>query len=155
MNFLIILIAQYLFIFSPIIAGIYFLKQTKSTQKEILIFGLISLPLIYIASIISAHLYYDPRPFVVGHFTPLIPHAPDNGFPSDHVLLLSAIASIISFYGRKIAIILWIITILVAIARVFSGIHHPIDVLGSIMISFLTSYAVYIFLKHAKLRKSI
>lgn len=153
MDFLIILIAKYLFILSPVIAGVYFLKQNKKTQKEILFFGITSLILIYLVSVIAAHLYYDPRPFVIGHFTPLITHAPDNGFPSDHALLLSAIASVLMFYSRKVALALWIITLLVAIARVYAGIHHPIDIIGSIIISLIISLAVYIFIKHASIQK--
>ena len=54
-----------------------------------------------VIALILGHLYYNPRPFVVGNFTPLISHSVDNGFPSDHVLLASAIASILYFFSKK------------------------------------------------------
>src|SRR5919202_4656794 len=41
-------------------------------------------------------LYNDPRPFVVGHFQPLISHPADNGFPSDHALLAAALVAVVA-----------------------------------------------------------
>ncbi len=87
-------------------------------------------------------LYYDPRPFVVGHFTPLIPHVPDNGFPSDHALLISAIAMIGMVWNRKLGSALWVLAVLVAAARVYVGVHHTIDVAGSCIISITAISAV-------------
>ncbi len=106
-------------------------------------FALVAALLTYAIGIIGNHIYFDPRPFVVGHFTPLIPHAPDNGFPSDHALLVSAIASIGMFWNRRLGVVLWILAIIIAIARVWVGVHHPIDVLGSMVISLVTVSAVY------------
>ncbi len=138
--------AKYLFILSFIVAGIYFLLQPRSIQKRIVIFSTISLVLIYLFATTAGHLYNNPRPFVVDNFTPLIPHAPDNGFPSDHVLLVSAIAAVFTYFGtRRIIISLWVIVALVAIGRVFVGVHHPIDVIASILISLLATYLTHIF----------
>ena len=117
-----------------------------------IVFALVAALLTYAIGIIGNHVYFDPRPFVVGHFIPLIPHAPDNGFPSDHVLLVSAIASIGMFWNRRLGVVLWILAIIVAIARVWVGVHHPIDVLGSITISLLTVSAVYVGWKRGVFR---
>ena len=140
--------AKYLFVLSLVIAGVYFLRQPWSMKKKMAIFGVVSLLLIYGVALTAGHLYYNPRPFVVGHFAPLIPYAADNGFPSDHVLLVSAIAAIVYFFNRRIGIVLWIITILVAISRVYVGVHHPIDVIASMLISLVSTSVVYIISKH-------
>ena len=147
--------AKYLFIFSFLIAGIYFLKQSWPIKKKIIILGIISIVLIYSTALVAGHLYNDPRPFVVDHFTPLIPHAPDNGFPSDHVLMVSAIAAIILFFSRRIGVILWLITILVALSRVYVGVHHLVDVIGSMLISLVVTSIVYIILKNVSSFKKI
>jgi undecaprenyl-diphosphatase len=134
MNNLIIFSAQYLYIFEIVIAIIYFLLQNRSKQKSIIALSVVFLPLAYITAQVIAAFYFDPRPFVVGHFTPLILHAPDNGFPSDHMLLTGAIASILFVYNKRVGFFAWVIAIAVGISRVYAGIHHLTDILGSAVI---------------------
>lgn len=146
-DYIFILIAKYLFVLAGIIALIWFWKIPREQKKEVVIFGIIALPAIYIISKIGARLYFDPRPFVVGHFTPLISHAPDNGFPSDHVLLTSAIASIIFPFSKRVSAYIWVIVVLVGISRVYIGIHHFADVAGSFVIATAVGFLVYKILK--------
>ncbi len=149
MDLFFILSAKYLFVLPILILGIFFLLQPRSAQKNILIFALPSLALTYLISLLAGHLYYDPRPFVVGNFTPLLPHAPDNGFPSDHALLVSAVTMIGIYVNRKLGVLLWVLAVIVAAARVYVGLHHPIDVLGSMAISVLATTSVYLLLTYA------
>ena len=135
--------AKYLYLLALVVALVWFLRLPKEKKKEALLFGVIALPAVYVAAKIASWLYVDPRPFVVGHFTPLVPHAPDNGFPSDHTLLVSAIAAIIFPFDRKTSVLVWIIAVLVGISRVYVGIHHPIDVVGSIVIAIAASAIAY------------
>ena len=69
-----------------IIAGVFIVRQPRHQQRFALLIGAISFPLTYGVLKAIGHFYYDPRPFIVGHFAPLIPHDADNGFPSDHPL---------------------------------------------------------------------
>ena len=100
-----------------------------------MIFAVLLLPLSYIAAKIISHFYFDPRPFVVGNFTPLIPHAADNGFPSDHTLLGAAIAFAIFRFNKKLGLLLLFFAILVGFSRVLAGVHHASDIAGSIVIA--------------------
>src|SRR6266849_5327177 len=95
LNTLSIIGANYLFIAIAGMAFVYFLKQPRGEQKRLVLFAALTLPLAYAVSKIGALFYYDPRPFVAGHYVPLIPHEPDNGFPSDHVLLCASIAAVV------------------------------------------------------------
>ncbi len=99
---------------------------------------------------LANHLYFDPRPFVALHFTPLVPHAPDNGFPSDHTLLVSAVAMIGTLWNRRLGMALWILAILVAIGRVYVGLHHVLDVIASMVFAVIATLAWYVTLKYAK-----
>ena len=153
-NLLFIFGAKYLFIFSILISGIYFLKQSWPLKKKIAIFGITSIVLMYSTALVVGHIYNNPRPFVVEHFIPLIPHTPDNGFPSDHVLLVSAIAAIILFFSRRIGALLWLITILVAISRVYVGVHHSVDVIASMIIALVVSYIVSVIVRKLDLNKN-
>ena len=91
---------------------------------------------------VVAHFWYDTRPFVADNLTPLIPHAPDNGFPSDHMLLGAAIASVVLAYNRTWGIVLWILALLVGLSRVAAGVHHLADIAGSIAIAVCVVAAV-------------
>jgi len=143
--------AKYLYLAVIIAAFIWFLNQSQSRQKEALIIFCICLPLIFIAAQVAGRIYYNPQPFVQGNFTPLIPHKPDNGFPSHHVLLVSAISAIIFIFSKRLGLILWALALLVGISRVYAGVHHVIDITASMLISAILVILVYFF--YAKLRK--
>jgi undecaprenyl-diphosphatase len=150
MNRLFIFGAEYLYIIAVAIAFVYFLKQTRVRQKQIVILTVISLPLAYLVAKIIGLFYYDPRPFVAEHFKPLIPHTPDNGFPSDHSLLVSSIATLIYFFSKRTGVLLWILALMVGFSRIFVGVHHVIDIFGSIIISFVVVGLVcWVFLRRA------
>lgn len=80
---------------------------------------------------VGSHVYNDPRPFAVDHVKPLISHARDNGFPSDHALLAAAIVAAVFFLSPLWSVLFLVLAILVDWARVGAGIHHVADVLGS------------------------
>jgi membrane-associated phospholipid phosphatase len=81
---------------------------------------------------IGGAIYHDPRPFAVEHFHPLIAHAADNGFPSDHALLAAFLVACVILVRSWLAVpLVTMLGMLVDWARVGAGIHHPIDVIGS------------------------
>ena len=55
------------------------------------------------------------------HFEPLIPHEPDNGFPSDHTLLGGAIASLLLPFEKRLSAGAWILTVVFGLCRVYAG----------------------------------
>ena len=135
MNEIIILCAKYLLIVSFILAVICWYQQKGSSRKDFLILAITSGVLAIVLSRLAGHIIYDTRPFVVGHFTPLIPHASDNGFPSDHTLLTSWLAFSVLMYSKRLGGLLLLIALIVGSARVAAGVHHPLDILGSFVIS--------------------
>src|SRR5712692_2571521 len=145
------LAANYLWYMIIGIAVVYFLTQSRPEQKRMLIFAALVLPLVYIVSLLGGALCDDPRPFVVGHFVPLIPHKANNGFPSDHVLWSASTAAIIFLSNKYLSLILWLLTILVGAARVYVGVHHPIDIVGSIAMAILVASIVYLIIRRMKL----
>ncbi|MDB5259473.1 MAG: phosphatase family protein, partial [Candidatus Taylorbacteria bacterium] len=147
MNTLIIIAAKYLFVVPILIAGIYFLKEKSYRNKKTIMFVAISLVATFAVGILANHLFDNPRPFVVGNFTPLIPHAADNGFPSDHTLLLAAISSILYPFSRKLGFISWALTLIVGFARIAAGVHHGVDIAGSIIIAIAVTAIVYMVLR--------
>ena len=146
--------AKYLYLVSIIIFFIWLLAQPRPRQGEILIVITICLPLIFIVSGIASRLYYNPRPFVLGHFQPLIPHKANNGFPSHHALLVSAIAAITFIFSRRTGFVLWVLALFVGFSRVYAGVHHTIDIAASILITIVSVGLTSFFLKYLKSRKA-
>ena len=148
-NLIFVFGAKYLYLLVIVIAFAWFLLQPKPRKKEVLIIAGICLPLIFVIFKIAGYLYYNPRPFVLGYFKPLIYHNPDNGFPSHHELLVSAIAAVVFIFSRRTGLVLWILALLVGFSRVYVGVHHMIDIAGSILISI---GSVTLVLKKGKLK---
>jgi len=112
-------------------------------MRELFALLVIALPAAYVVAKLAGLLFYNTRPFVVSNFAPLIFHLPDNGFPSDHTLLVGAVSTIIFFYNKKLGIILWAISILVGISRVLAGVHHTVDIIGSVVIAVVVGIVIY------------
>jgi undecaprenyl-diphosphatase len=133
----IIFVAKYFIFLSIFVVAVFWLRASIKTKTalgwRVLIGGIIALALAQIGS----HLYYDTRPFVNEHIVPLIAHAPDNGFPSDHVLLASFLGFVVLRYSRVTGLFLLLIAVLIGWARVEAHIHHPIDIIGSFLIAAL------------------
>jgi undecaprenyl-diphosphatase len=147
MTLLIVLAAKYLVVLPILLAAwcIYALRGAK--RRELILLSIISLPLAYILAFIAGKLWYDPRPFVVGHFTPLVAHAANNGFPSDHMLLAATVAMIGWYLSRRLGTILWILALIVGLARVAAGVHHIVDIFGSALIAIVAVSAVWYLLR--------
>ena len=143
MDYFFIFGAKYFYLLVLALAFFWFLKQPKDKKKEILIFGLFALPVIYITAKLISLFYYDPRPFIQSHFTPLISHKADNGFPSDHTLISAAVSAVTYPFNKKLSVLLWVITALVGVSRIYVGVHHPIDVLGSMVIAAIAAFVLY------------
>ncbi len=118
--------------------------------KKLALFSALTLPLSYILGVIARSLWYNPRPFVVKGIEPLIAHVPDNGFPSDHTLLLATLAAIAYHFDKRVSAALWIATLLVGLYRVMAQVHHFVDILGSILIALVSTSLVYFVLMRLK-----
>jgi undecaprenyl-diphosphatase len=135
MNDLIVFNAQYLYLIELVVAAIYFLLQPKGRKRSMIVLSIVFLPSAYVLDKIATLLYFNPRPFVVGHFTPIVPHIADNGFPSDHMLLGSVVATMLCMYNKKIGVAAWAVAFAVGASRVAAGVHHWVDILGSVVIA--------------------
>ncbi|WP_234418476.1 phosphatase PAP2 family protein [Dongshaea marina] len=95
---------------------------------------------------IIRHLFFHPRPFMLKLGTQLIQHAPTSSFPSAHTTFMLSIALIWLYFrdSRKIGILLCLVGLMGGLARVFCGIHFPLDIVGSFLVALSTSSLVFI-----------
>lgn len=144
MDNLIIFCAKYLIFFLPLIViGILFqmkLKNSKQFLVAIIVAGISGL----ILSMLAGLFYFHHRPFIVQNIQPLVMHSGDNGFPSDHTLLATALATVIYFYRRRLGVAALILALVVGIARVMAHVHWPIDILGGLVLGAIAGWAGYL-----------
>jgi undecaprenyl-diphosphatase len=128
------------------------LTRDRSQADAAAMVGHITLVLTAVAVVIAlglnillGHLIFEPRPFV-SHPSlvhRLISHAADASFPSDHSAVAFAIASMLlvsarvvaqrgvaRWFAAAIALIGLLAAVAVAFARVYVGVHYPVDVIG-------------------------
>jgi undecaprenyl-diphosphatase len=86
-------------------------------------------------------LWYEPRPFMIGLGHTFSEHAVENSFPSDHAtFMFTAGLSLISTgAARRWGIVVALAGIAVAWARIYLGLHFPVDMLSSAMIALVFS----------------
>lgn len=86
-----------------------------------------------------ALVWQHPRPFMIGLGHAWIAHAADSSFPSDHVTVLASFGLSMLFGGAVgWASLILVFALLVAWARVFLGVHFPLDMIGAVVVSSLS-----------------
>jgi membrane-associated phospholipid phosphatase len=80
---------------------------------------------------------YQPqelRPFEVLGIAPSASYLDNPGFPSDHMLFVSALTLAVWFETKlkKIALVLAGLSILIGVGRVLALVHTPLDVIGGL-----------------------
>ncbi|MDA8409087.1 MAG: phosphatase PAP2 family protein [Treponema sp.] len=156
MQSLIAFTARYLFIPVVLAEVLYLLVFHRKSWKALFIAALVIGGLSFGISLILNALVQDPRPFIVQGTTPLIPSSSDNGFPSDHTLLLSAMAAIAMTVNPWAGVAGLAFAVIVGLARVYAGVHHLADIVGSLFIVGFVSAAyliVWLFIARRKAEK--
>lgn len=78
-------------------------------------------------------LWSHPRPSVAGLGTTWIAHAADSSFPSDHATVFAAVDMALLWAGElTLGAIGLVVGMGVAWARVYLGVHFPLDMLGAV-----------------------
>lgn len=116
------------------LALVWLMAENRRGKVQLALAAIIGLAAVLVLIKISSSIYYDPRPFVPvadggDGVTSLIPHAPDNGFPSDHSAAAGLMAALVLLRRRWMAAI-WFALGAAAVAwgRVAAGVHHLLDV---------------------------
>ncbi len=147
MRFLIAFTGQYLIFIVGLIALAVTLLSEKTVRNKIIVLAILSFLVAFGIASVAGIFYYDPRPFVIEDIIPLIPHRADNGFPSDHTLYAMVASATMFPYSHKIGILLGMLAVLVGVSRVIAGIHHPIDIVGSVAIAIAATCIAWVVMK--------
>jgi len=95
------------------------------------------------ANLVIRLMWPHPRPFMIGLGYLLFPHSPGPSFPSDHAAFCTAVALTLLAGGlRWSGAVALLVDLAVIWARVFAGMHFPLDMLGAVLVAVLVYAAV-------------
>ena len=86
--------------------------------------------------------YYRPRPFIANQVNLLLSDEPTGSFPSGHAAFYFAISTVVFLFNKKIGTFFLVASFLISIARVFSGIHWPSDILTGALIGIFSGWLI-------------
>ncbi len=100
---------------------------------------------------LAGWLRFESRPFVVEHMPSLVPHAPDNAFPSDHLAAAGLAFAFLWPRSKALAVVVLLFAAAIGTARVMARLHWPID----IAVGFLLGMLAYVLTRAAFTQKSL
>lgn len=141
------LVAQFMiYVIAAIVCASWFVRAGSGENRRLAVYTatMSAAVALLIAAAISAA-YDHPRPFVVrSDVVKLIPHGSDSSFPSDHATAAFAIAAGIGLYRARLGVMLLALAFSIAFARVYVGVHYPVDVAGGAALGILVAFAVWL-----------
>lgn len=152
MDLVIIFVAKYVIYGMFIAAMVLFLVLQRERKVELALYGVVTAAVAFGLSRILASFIYTDRPFVVQNITPLLEHAANNGFPSDHTLAAAAIAVAVFLMSKKWGLVFFVAAIAVGSARVLAQVHNTVDIIGGISCAVVGGVVAYYVVPRIVLR---
>jgi len=152
-----IFFAKYLAYILVFILIVFILRQKNIKQKFTFflyfLFGGIVSRFIFVPFL--RYFIHRPRPFEFLKFSPLISES-GWSFPSGHISFFFALSFILLAFNKKWGIYFMVFSLLMGVARIFVGVHWPTDILGGIIVGYLTFLIFkYLFLNRDLNSKTI
>ncbi len=128
-----IIAAEYLILLLPVLLLALWFWGGAARRAVAFKAGVVALIALGVNLAIGA-LWPQPRPFMLGVGHTWIVHAADASFPSDHMTVFMSIGLtlILAASTRVLGALVLLGALAVAWARVFLGVHFPLDMLGSV-----------------------
>lgn len=136
--------AEYVIWLVPVVLVVGWLRGGQRTRKLMLQATVAGLGGLLINQVIG-WVWQHPRPFMIGLGHTFLHHAADSSFPSDHLTLLWAVS--VSFLMhqrlRLAGALLTTLGLPMAWARIYLGVHFPLDMVGAAMVAGVSAWLCF------------
>lgn len=156
LDVLAIFLAQYLPYFLAVCLAFFAVKDFKKYWPMLAEAAVAALAGRFIFVELIRLLHDRFRPFLGSGVNNLLTYPSPDAFPSGHATVFFAISLIVAFYNRKAAIAFFTASLFIGAARVFTGLHWPIDVAAGIIVGLITGLLVhfsYLKIRRATIKK--
>jgi len=133
-----------------IIAALFLGMKEKNQRRKIVYFSVLALSILLSHGVFTQtirYFYYYPRPYVALDFEPLVSHDSVGSFPSGHATFYFALAFGIFYFKRRAGIWFLSVAALMGIARIYAGVHWPLDIVSGAVIGAASVLVVVWLLK--------
>lgn len=116
-------------------------ERTRLIMLEAAASGLAGLLINQVIALFWQH----ERPFMLGLGHTYLAHRADSSFPSDHLTLLWAVSFSFLMHRRPrlAGLALTLLGLPVAWARIYLGVHFPLDMVGAALVAILSAWLVF------------
>lgn len=133
--------AEWVILVVPI--GLVLMWSNGAGQREAAVRALLAAVVALTMSKLIGLVWFHPRPFMLEIGQHFLHHAPDSSFPSDHGTSMFSVALALALSrlreARRCGLGLLALAVVVAWARVFLGVHWPLDMVGALVVSSLAA----------------
>ena len=133
-------LAQNAIFLVPVILVAGWLRGTRSIRIGMLQAACAGVLGLLIAQVIALA-WPTPRPFMIGLGHQFLAHAAEASFPSDHLTLWWSVALTLVLRARTRVAGAWLVIggLPVAWARIYLGVHFPLDMVGAIAVAAISA----------------
>ena len=129
-----------------VLLGLWLVGDSKATRMRNQISVIVALAAMGLASwavFISNALYFRDRPFTDHEVSLLFYRPTDSSFPSNPAAAMFAIAAAVWVFNRHIGLALFLGAGLYGLARVYAGVHYPLDIVAAALIGVVAAYLAF------------
>ncbi len=124
----------------------------KGARRKLYVFAEGALAVILARGLVTPVIqffYHEPRPFTFYGFVPLVSESTWS-FPSAHMALFFALAMAAWYASRKWGIWYLSLAAAVGIARIYVGVHWPLDIIAGAAIGIASAMFIHWLLKDSR-----
>jgi undecaprenyl-diphosphatase len=128
------------------LTGLWFVGDEKAARMKNQIAVFVALSAMGLASwvvFVNNALYFRPRPFVDHDVSLLFYQPTDSSFPANTTAATFAIAAAVWGVNRRVGLALYLAAGLYGFARVYAGVHYPLDIVGGALIGVVVAFLVF------------
>lgn len=137
--------AEWVILVVPV--GLVLMWTQGGEQREAAVHAFLAAVVALTMSKLIGLMWFHPRPFMLEIGQNFLHHAPDSSFPSDHATSMFSVALALMLSrlreARRFGALLLALGVVVAWARVFLGVHWPLDMVCAFLVSTLAALLVH------------